>query len=154
MSRMTTTLTHWIRILPTGERQIWQTMKTDAEDHLTQVMCRSVCPARTWWAPLTDDALLASVAGLTPVEPCLCVTVKDVDGVLRPPEVVNMSNGDNGRPFMAHFSWTVGLAWDPPVEARDVDGRVCLFIGGKKIATAPPGMSSENAMRELRLTRY
>lgn len=151
---MSTTSIHWIRILPTGERQIWQTMADNAEAHATQVMCCSVCPARTWWAPLTDAGLIASVAGLAPTEPCLCVTVKDVDGVLHPPQVVDMSDQERGRPFMARFSWTVGLAWNPPAEAREVDGRVCLFSGDKKIATAAPGVSAEKAMHELRVMRY
>ncbi len=153
---MSHTATHWIRILPDGRREIWQSKDKDAPAHPSDVDCCSRCPAKTWWMPLEPGRLLDAVAHLEGAEPCRCIMLTDKDGALETPKEARMGDHDGGRPFMARFSWTVGLSWEPPVEAREVEGVVMLFDreGGKKIATAPVGMSAEKAMHELRVARY
>jgi hypothetical protein len=149
--------THWIRILPDSRCEIWQTTELKAPPHASDVLCCDKCPDRTWWAPLIAGRLLAAVEGLQADAegPCKCVTVTEHNGVLGTAEVVSMGDWQGGRPFMARFSWTVGLPWEPPVEAREEDGVVVLYRhDGTRLARTKPGTTRKQALLELRLALY
>jgi hypothetical protein len=153
MSYMTT---HRIRILPDNTREIWQGKELDDPSHASDIT-HSGCGAKTWWAPLHEPTLLDAVTGIAGEDPCTCVIVRDRDGHIEAPEIIaDMSNGVSGRPFMARFSWTVGLPWEPPIVAAAEEGVVVVRDRetGKKIATAKPGMTIGEAMYEMRMVRY
>lgn len=148
--------TNWIRILPDNTREIWQSKAKDAAPHASDITY-GCCDAKTWWAPLTEKSLLDAVASMSGKDPCLCVTVTDRDGVLDAPEIIeDMGDHHSGRPFMARFSWTIGLPWDPPVTVEEEDGVVVIRDrdSREKIATAKAGMTADQAMYEMRMVRY
>jgi hypothetical protein len=165
------TTTHWIRILPDGTREHWQGVPKDAEPHPSDMTC---CCSRTRWVSLEDRQVAHALSGYLaevnepnpqPVNglPCRGFTVtteQHDDGpitVKETCEVLNMSNQENGRPFMARFSWTVGLPWEPPVTITPEGDALKIHDrgSGRLIATTrKPGMTPEQAMLELRAAMY
>ena len=168
-------ITHWIRILPNGDREVWQGAPADLPESTPSRIshCGPQCiHGATWWAPLTDERLVAAVAGIEPGakfdpvlsaqcdyyatnDPCVGVIVREDDEVIVRTEVVDKTNPNNGRPFMARFSWTMGLPWEPPYTARlDDDGVTRIYGQDGKLFASTKNLTPEQAMHELRIDRY
>ena len=165
---------HYVRILPDGTREFWCAAAKDDPPSPSDVSY-GCCPSeRTTWRrmrtelPLDHPQLYYAtnqLAALPPMVPCRCVVVVIEQSEEQPlprvtrVEEVDMVDPRKSRPFtlgVGAFSWTVGLDWELPIVAVE-EGDVVVVrdrATGTKIATAKPGTTIEQAIREMRCIRY
>ena len=170
MNSFSSTNNHYIRVLPSGETQIWVSVDRSSAEYAehahTSVCVCEKCKVHTVWMPLEKTAahawLMPTLAAFPYQEgPCRCLIVQTkTEGsgsveacvLLKP---IEARLGDlNQKPFMCRFSWTVGLPWTPPgVTAEVSEGKTIVSENGKRVATLPRA-NVEEALREYQVAMY